>query len=99
MQNGLTGTLPTELGNLDVLEWLCVRNPHRRMDACANTGVWAERGGGCACRHLAVNGLTGTLPTELGNLDVLGYLCVRHPHRRMDACAVTGSWAERGVRG
>jgi hypothetical protein len=46
-----------------------------------------------------VNRLTGTVPTELGNLDVLEWLCVRHPHRRMDACAVTGSWAERGLRG
>jgi hypothetical protein len=27
-----------------------------------------------------MNSLTGTLPTELGNLDALGILCVRCPH-------------------
>ena len=34
------------------------------------------------CRDLYNNGLIGTLPTELGNLDALTQLCVRpHPPR------------------
>jgi hypothetical protein len=37
------------------------------------------------------------LPTELGTLTALTKLCVRHPHPpRLDACAVTGLWTERG---
>jgi hypothetical protein len=48
-------------------------------------------------RNLDRNGLTGTLPTELGTLTALTELCVRHPHPpRLDACTVTGLWAERG---
>ena len=49
------------------------------------------------CRSLSSNGFTGTLPTELGTMDALYSLCVRHPHPpRLDVCAVTGLWAERG---
>jgi hypothetical protein len=48
-------------------------------------------------RQLQVNRLTGTLPTELGNMDALKDLCVRHPHPpRLDARAVIGLWAECG---
>jgi hypothetical protein len=49
---------------------------------------------------LSSNSLTGPLPTELGTMDTLGYLCVRHPHPpRLDTCAVTGLWAEYGIGG
>ena len=94
----LTGTLPSELGNMDALTWLCVRCPHpQRLDACVVTGLWTECGGGVRCRYLYNNGLTGTLPSELGNMDALYDLCVRLPHPpRLDACAVTGLWTECG---
>ena len=36
------------------------------------------------------NGLTGTLPTELGTMDALTNLYVRRPHPPRLACAVTG---------
>jgi hypothetical protein len=81
--NSFTGPLPTELGNLDALETLCVRRPHPpRLDACAVTGVWAERGGGLGCRMLHANSFTGPLPTELGTMDALAYLYVHRPHPR-----------------
>jgi hypothetical protein len=48
-------------------------------------------------RSLHYNSLTGPLPTELGTLDALTYLCVRRPYPpRLDACTVTGLWAEHG---
>ena len=48
--SGLTGTLPTELGTLTALTYLCVRNPHPpRLDACAVIRLWAERGGDVGC--------------------------------------------------
>jgi hypothetical protein len=63
----------------------------------AVTGLWAERGGDVGCRSLSSNDLMGTLPTELGTLTALADLCVRRPRPpRLDACAVTGLWAERG---
>ena len=93
--NSLTGPLPTELGTLTALTELCVRHPHPPcLDACAVTGLWAERGAMWVCRWLNNNDLTGTLPTELGTMDALTSLCVRHPlPPRLDACAVTGFWA------
>ena len=49
------------------------------------------------CRQLYFNSLTGPLPTELGTMDALTFLCVHHPHPpRLDMCAVTGLWDERG---
>jgi Fe-S-cluster-containing dehydrogenase component len=49
------------------------------------------------CRYLHYNSFTGPLPTELGTMDALRILCVRHPHPPcLDACAVTGLWAEYG---
>jgi hypothetical protein len=98
--NYIRGQLPTELGMLTRLTSLCVHRPHSlRLDACTVTGP------GCGlsatamwgCRSLGDNGFTGTLPTELGTMDALYDLCVRHPHSlRLDACAVTGLWAECG---
>ena len=47
------------------------------------------------CRRLDKCSFTGTLPTELGTMDALATLCVLHPHPpRLDACTVTGLWAE-----
>jgi hypothetical protein len=49
------------------------------------------------CRYLYANSLTGTVPTELGTLTALTYLCVLHSHPpRMYVCTVTGLRAERG---
>jgi hypothetical protein len=80
-ENTLTGPLPTELGNLDAMTTLCVRRLHPlRLHACVVTGLWAECGGDVGCRYLNSNKLTGTLPSELGNLDALIKLCVRCPH-------------------
>jgi hypothetical protein len=87
----LTGSLPTELGTLTALGELYVHCPlPPRLDACI-TGLWAERRWCVRCRDLNNNGFTGTLPTELGNLDTLAVLCVHRPHTpRLDVCAVTG---------
>jgi hypothetical protein len=55
------------------------------------------------CRYLDGNSLTGPLPTELGTMDALYYLCVHHPHPpRLDACAVIGSvgcWSQSSNSG
>ena len=94
--NTLTGPLPTELGTMDALTYLCVRHPHPpRLDVCVVTGLWAEYGVDVGmCRWLPNNSFTGPLPTELGTMDALRQLCVRRPHPpRLDACAVTGLWA------
>ena len=80
--NSFTGPLPTELGTMDALTYLCVRHPHPPcLEACAVTGLWAERGGVGVCRYLKVNSFTGPLPTELGAMDALTLLCVRRPSR------------------
>jgi hypothetical protein len=81
--NGFTETLATELGTMDALTTLCVLRPHPpRLDVCAVTGLWAERGGDVGvCRWLFYNSFTGTLPTELGTMDALINLCVRRPSR------------------
>jgi hypothetical protein len=67
-----------------------------RMDAV--TGSWAERGVGVCwgCRWLVANDLTGSLPTELGTLTALAFLCVRPHPPRLDVCTVIRLWAERG---
>jgi Fe-S-cluster-containing dehydrogenase component len=96
--SSLDGTVPTELGTLTALTELCVHCPlPPRLDACAVTGLWAEWGGDVGCRDLRYNSCTGTLPTELGTMDALTSLCVHLPHPpRLDACAITGMWAEWG---
>jgi hypothetical protein len=84
----LTGTVPTELGTMDALTYLCVRRPRpRRLDACAIIRFWLSA---AWYRDLPRNSLTGPLPTELGTMDALGELCVRRPHPpRLGACAGT----------
>jgi Fe-S-cluster-containing dehydrogenase component len=86
---------------MDTLRYLYVRRLHPPcLDACTVTGLWAELGGVVGCRYLYTNDLTGLLPTELGTMDALIFLCVHclHPPR-LDACAVTGLWAEHGGGG
>jgi hypothetical protein len=94
--------VPTELGTINVLAELCVRRPHPpRLDVCTATGLWAECGGGVrVCRALSTNNLTGPVPSELGNLDAMSYLCVRHlTHRAWTRAPSPGLWAERGGGG
>jgi hypothetical protein len=93
----LTGTIPTELGTLTMLTVLCVRCPHptRLVVWPSPCGLSAAVARGC--RALSENNLTGTVPTQLGMLTALTFLCVRLPHQpRLHECAVTGLWAERG---
>jgi hypothetical protein len=93
---GLTGTLPTELGTLTALTKLCVRRPHpSRADTVPSPGCGLSAAVGWGCRDLWLNGLTGTLPTELGTLIALTYLCVCRPHRVWTRAPVTGLCAER----
>jgi hypothetical protein len=89
---GLTGTLPTELGTLTALTRLCVHaltyfaRTHALSPGCglSTAAAWGYR-------PLYSNGLTGTLPTELGTLTAVNYLYVRRPHPpRLCVCAVTG---------
>jgi hypothetical protein len=96
--NRLTGTLPTELGTMDALTYLCVRRPHasifvrRHHRAVGQVAVWG-------CRNLNDNRITGPLPTELGTMDALRRLCVHRPHPpRLDACALTRFWLSAAWR-
>jgi hypothetical protein len=95
-RNGLMGTVPTELGNMEALGTMCVRRPHpSRADTVPSPGCGLSAAVGWGCRDLWLNGLTGTLPTELGTLIALTYLCVCRPHRVWTRAPVTGLCAER----
>merc|ERR1712187_1056402 len=68
--NGITGTLPTELGNLNSLLELTLYNN-------AITGTLPTELGNLnelEYLYLYNNAITGTLPTELGNLNELFHL-------------------------
>ena len=76
--NGLTGTLPTELGNMDALQYLCVPLTHRACTrACASSSCELSAAAAWGYRDLNESSLTGTLPTELGTLAALAFLCVK----------------------
>jgi hypothetical protein len=78
--------LPVRVATLTHRTWTCAPSPGCGLSAAV----------ACECRTLARCDLTGTMPTELGTMDALTYLCVRHPHPpRLDACAFTGC----GLRG
>jgi hypothetical protein len=68
---------------------LCLNRRQGSVSQLPNPGtamVWTECGGDVGCRKLDGNGLTGPLPTELGNMEALRQLCVRRPHSpRLDA--------------
>ena len=91
-ENDFTRPLPTELGNLDVLVWLCVRHlTHRAWTRAPSPGCELSVGEAWGCRWLEENDLTGPMPTELGTMDALTSLCVHRPHPPcLDACSVTG---------
>ncbi|KAK3242273.1 hypothetical protein CYMTET_48030 [Cymbomonas tetramitiformis] len=81
--NMLTGTLPTELGELTLMSWLQKRVwadggwPHH---GAGRQWEWAGAGGVSGLvpagdgQKLYDNSLTGTLPTELGELTLMTYL-------------------------
>ena len=69
--NQLLGTIPSSLGNLTALQFLCVR----RADCCLCTALTRYA---CALSELDNNQLSGTIPSSLGNLTALQQLCVRH---------------------
>jgi hypothetical protein len=75
----------------------CAALTHRAWTRAPSPDCGLSAAAAWGCRGLEVNSLTGTLPTELGTMDALTSLCVRCPHPPcLDACTVTGLWAERG---
>jgi hypothetical protein len=65
----LSGTLPSDIGNLTQLEYLCA--PTRPSSSPFPPGG-LTRGRG---RELYDTALSGTLPNDIGNLTQLQYLC------------------------
>ena len=69
--NALVGIIPSSLGNLTALQYLCVR--------CAKGGLCALlRLLVCAFSDVSNNQLNGIIPSSMGNLTALQELCVRH---------------------
>ena len=71
VQNQLTGTIPSSLGSLTGLTYLCVRHAVGRHCTVLRRLV-------CALSWLHSNQLSGTIPSSLGSLTGLLQLCVRH---------------------
>lgn len=71
--NGLSGELPAELGDLDQLEWLLLRH-----NADLSGGIPAELGNLGSLTWLALenSALSGKIPAELGNLSSLEVLSI-----------------------
>jgi len=68
--NQLNGTIPSSLGSLTGLTYLCVRHAADRRCTVLRRLV-------CALSSLSYNQLSGTIPSSLGSLPRLQYLCVR----------------------
>jgi hypothetical protein len=95
--SGLGGTVPTEIGTLTAMTELCVAPPLAWVGAPSPGGGLSEAAWGGVCRELSNNKLTGTLPTEIGQLTLLTDLCVHRPSREQTACGqlsrqVAGHW-------
>ena len=73
VQNQLTGTIPSSLGSLTALNYLCA--PCRVFRAVPSL-IRALRRGLFLCRSLYNNSLTGTIPSSLGSLNALFSLYV-----------------------
>jgi len=67
--NQLSGTIPSSLGNLTALTYLCVRRAEGGH--CTTLRRLA-----CALSWLHNNQLSGTIPSSMGSLSVLRQLCV-----------------------
>ena len=89
VNNQLSGTIPSSFGNLINLETLCAGLPTREVpgraqerDRLFTPPVVAIH------RELAVNQLTGTIPSSCGNFASLQYLCVGLPTREVPGRAL-----------
>ena len=79
--NQLSGTIPSSLGSLTALTYLCVRRDEGRR--CTSLRRLT-----CALSWLHNNQLSGTIPSSLGSLNVLRQLCVRRAEgRHYSQCA------------
>jgi hypothetical protein len=91
--NGVTGTLPSELGILTALTSLCVRHPHPTAPARLRRHqvVWAERGGGvrvAGCYNKTVS--RGRCPPSWAPWTRCNTCaCAALTPPRLHACAVT----------
>jgi hypothetical protein len=70
--NQLNGTLPSSLGSLTALQYLCVC-----AEGCCLHCMVLRRCAVCARSALYNNQLSGSIPSSLGSLTALQYLCVR----------------------
>jgi len=77
--NLLSGTIPSSLGNMTGLTYLCVRRAECRF--CT-----VLRHPACALSYLYSNQLSGTIPSNLGSLTRLLELCVHGAERRLAQC-------------
>jgi hypothetical protein len=66
------------MGTLDALTTLCVAPPltHRAWTRAPSPGCELSVALGWGCRWLSDNMLTGPMPSEMGSMDALEYLCV-----------------------
>jgi hypothetical protein len=98
---GLTGAMPTEIGEARNLIVLCVpaRQLHSRSDDyCEREGrpfvrltvVGQER------REVQGNNLTGTLPTELAKIVRIKYMCVHQTS--VQVCVASSRFAVANVK-
>ena len=70
---GLTGTIPSELGSLSSLQWLWLRGNRLTGEIPAELGSLSN----LEWLDLRDNQLTGTIPSELGSLSSLQWLWLR----------------------
>lgn len=68
--NNLTGTIPSQLGNLDQLQFLSLAGNNLSGSIPTELGNLVN----CEFLYLFANNLTGAIPTQLGNMTNLVYL-------------------------
>ncbi len=69
--NQLSGSIPSSLGSLTALQYLCVLR-----NCCSHCKILRQRARACARSNLGYNQLIGSIPSSLGSLTALQYLCV-----------------------